>query len=295
MFACFWTPVLVLLAAATASTEWITTLLSLQENINEAMDWSNVTGLSSDQRLIAAQNSEIMPFVVQGVKQALEECRRLYANETWNCTWTNEAALKEFTPETAYLHAIISGGISRSLAEACATSANVTVCGCAKLVNNASDSFVWDACSHNLKFAHKFSLNFVEAAWKHGVKTIETIVVSRNSAIGRKVLTSRMATVCRCNGFLGACKDDGSTTKVCKKLVPPLELFAAALRENYANAKKLNLTHDLRTMPISPERDLRSRLFAGIGPRDLVYLDESPNYCEASEERELYVLAVAEM
>ncbi|KAH7717822.1 MOM-2 protein [Aphelenchoides avenae] len=235
------------------------------------MNWVRQPGLSDGQRRIADENPQAMRFAVGGVQLAVDTCRKQFANEKWNCTWTSNQFLEELTPEVAYLHSIISGGISHSVAQGCANG-GIPDCGCGDLpdtTNTNATGFVWGGCSDNIDYANDFGREFIEAAWTTKL-SVKTQLIFRDVSVGRKVLKSHMRKRCKCHGLFGACVE-----KTCKKVVPRFGDYAAVLLTKYRNAKKTEIPS---VNPTSVDR-LREGIFADKDARDLLYLHSSPDYC----------------
>ena len=118
-----------------------------------------------------------------------------------------------------------------------------------------------------------------------------------NNRVGRKLLVQSMEKKCKCHGVSGSC-----VTRTCWKAVPKFESFAQDLKKKYQKAKQVTLRPKSTDLVVRldeyetvsgprAERFLESKV---LEPRmrraarnDLVFLEESPDYCEPDFSKDI--------
>lgn len=87
-----------------------------------------------------------------------------------------------------------------------------------------------------------------------------------------------MQRVCKCHGMSGSC-----SVRVCWRKLPPFRVLGDALGQAYEGATQVKLA-DKRRRHVKAKR-LRavSREIKPPNRTDLVYLEESPDYCERND------------
>jgi len=135
--------------------------------------------------------------VKAGGHRALEECRKLFKNEIWNCTLDNKHVIKELpifvkttlpyaTRETAFIHAISTAAIIHELTLQC-RQGKIPGCGCAvKNQRNGNGDWQWGGCGDNIRFGEKETRRFINIL-ENGYNA-RTAFNLHNNEIGRKVL-----------------------------------------------------------------------------------------------------------
>lgn len=85
---------------------------------------------------------------------------------------------------------------------------------------------------------------------------------------------------CKCHGISGSC-----SIKTCWEHVPPMQMIASTLIDKYDAAVKVRLRQKRGRSPTLVRVGNRKK--GGRYPKigDLVYLEESPNYCEKDTKK----------
>ncbi|RWS28926.1 Protein Wnt-7b-like protein [Leptotrombidium deliense] len=86
-----------------------------------------------------------------------------------------------------------------------------------------------------------------------------------------QAVKNSLETTCKCHGVSGSC-----TTKTCWKSLPHFNQLGDYLMKRYLNAKKVTLFDRIEKQRKSDEFQSQNK------PRDLIYIENSPNYCEAN-------------
>lgn len=125
--------------------------------------------------------------------------------------------------------------------------------------------------------------------------SLSTSFAPLNALVGFQALRSRMQRVCKCHGVSGSC-----SIRVCWRRLPPMRTVSEALGNMYDGASYVKVTAP-RATPVVPDNPLRafqlierdgrpSKLrrrdpdFKKLIKSDMVYLEDSPDYCERNDE-----------
>ncbi|XP_047000677.1 protein Wnt-2 [Schistocerca americana] len=173
--------------------------------------------------------------------------------------------------EAAYTYAAASAGAAWSVAAACARG-NVSACGCDPRRPRAPPAgWSWGGCSADVRFATRLARRFLDAREVEG--DARSLMNLHNNRAGRKAVKATLRTECKCHGVSGSC-----TMKTCWRTLAPFRAVGDALMRQYARARPVTLVGRRLVLRASA----RGHGHRPREPRrqDLVYLDESPNYCE---------------
>lgn len=179
------------------------------------------------------------------------------------------------TREMAFVHAISSAGVAHALTRAC-SSGELENCGCDRSLRGTSpEGFEWSGCSDNVDFGITFSRSFVDARDRRKSrkrsKLPQPLMNLHNNEAGRKLLERNMRVECKCHGVSGSCE-----LKTCWRSVAPFRAVGEILKEKFDNA------HEVQQKKRRGRRMLLPRFqrFKPHTDTDLVYLKNSPDYCE---------------
>ncbi|WAR09997.1 WNT1-like protein, partial [Mya arenaria] len=160
--------------------------------------------------------------------------------------------------ETSFIYAITSAAVAHSVARACADG-SIYTCTCNYNLRQPNGvDWEWGGCSDNVNFGKKFSRKFVDVHVKR-----------------------EMVRDCKCHGMSGSC-----TIKTCWMRLPSFRKVGDILKDRFDGASRVNLGNNnggrrdrkkLRLEPVNPNLKRPDK-------RDLVYFDESPNFCDNNEE-----------
>lgn len=180
------------------------------------------------------------------------------------------------TKEMAFVHAISSAGVAHALTKAC-SAGELENCGCDRSLRGTStEGFEWSGCSDNVDFGVSFSRTFVDARDRRKSRKknhAQPLMNLHNNEVGRKLLEKTMIQDCKCHGVSGSCE-----LKTCWRSVASFRKIGEELIEKFDSA------HEVRQKKGRGRRMLlpgpRSRKFKPHTDTDLVYLRNSPDYCE---------------
>ncbi|PAV60757.1 hypothetical protein WR25_25424 [Diploscapter pachys] len=205
--------------------------------------------------------------------------------------------------ESAFVYALTSAGVTHSISKACAKGL-IEDCGCGPLLSESAPAisqqssyyqttfstqahasqFAWSGCSDNVKFGNSFGRKFLDAGEKVDENASARWLMNvHNNRVGRRVAANTMRTECKCHGVSGSC-----VTKTCWKVANRLSNITTLLRKKYTNAQQVIVKPNSNALIIqsitSSGRGRTGRYLSEakankIAKSDLIYLEDSPDYC----------------
>lgn len=251
-----------------------------------------------------------MPIVARGVKLAIDECQAKFSKNRWNCSLiaiqesiqsenndqTKQSNLifgeviRHPNKERSFLNAIIAAGLAHAMTKACSQGELPEECNCDRKIKskNKGGKIEWIACSDDIDFGAKFSRDFTDSTDTYlESETTLSMINTHNYEVGRRVFKSATDITCTCqqgassgnpnqaspneniNPLTGLCQ-----TKKCWKHLGAFSDIGDELVRRYESATHVQLSnkdpHKLRPVRRGVRKPKR---------KDLVYIDESPDYC----------------
>ncbi|XP_004749541.1 protein Wnt-8b [Mustela putorius furo] len=214
--------------------------------------------------------------VAAGAQSGIEECKYQFAWDRWNCPeralqLSSHSGLRSANRETAFVHAISSAGVMYTLTRNCSLG-DFDNCGCDDSRNGqlGGQGWLWGGCSDNVGFGEAISKQFVDAL-ETGQDARAAMNLHNNEA-GRKAVKGTMKRTCKCHGVSGSC-----TTQTCWLQLPEFREVGAHLKEKYHAALKVDLLQGAGNSAAG--RGAIADTFRSISTRELVHLEDSPDYC----------------
>ncbi|CAG0893280.1 unnamed protein product [Cyprideis torosa] len=255
-------------------------------------DCSNVTFLNEKQKEACQSSTQALHFISLGAQLGMTECSHQFKHQRWNCSIIDEdvmfgRGLQLPTREKAYLHSVTSAGVTFAVTRAC-SNGKMESCSCDDRIHKRrreTGSWQWGGCSENINYGVKFSRQFIDAEesmniWqrheelgrKHGKPSADSLMNLHNNDAGRRVVRSMMERRCKCHGLSGSC-----TMQICWRVLPQFRKVSDELFERFKRATRVRY--------MRKKRRLRrfSRMIKRPTRHDLIFLDESPSYCDKSE------------
>lgn len=236
------------------------------------------------QREMCSKARNVVGIVSRGAAAAIDECQFQFKDSRWNCTTFHDQktvfgkVLSVNSRETAFVYAVLSAGVTHAVAKACAKG-ELKACSCDVTVRSPPKDgrFAWGGCSHDVTFAERFSREFVETTREDENKkniSVQRRIINRwNGQAGRKAVTGSMRLLCKCHGVSGSC-----SAKICWRTVAYFRDIGHRLKDRFDAAVRVKVTSrrsKVRPVDVKQKRPKK---------RDLVYLDQSPDYCNALPE-----------
>ncbi|XP_031782681.1 protein Wnt-1 isoform X2 [Nasonia vitripennis] len=245
--------------------------------------------LTAKQQVICVRSPPVLQAISGGARLAIEECQHQFRSARWNCTINPESSDNIFggvmlvnSREAAFVYAISAAGVAYSVTRACSRG-ELTDCSCDNRVRTRqhSSNWQWGGCSEDIHFGEKFSREWSEAGEEpvkdgaiHGPEGLAGLLMRKHdNEAGRRAVRSRMQRVCKCHGMSGSC-----SVRVCWRRLPAFRVAGTALFQLHEGAALVRLAQrgsrrPARLRPARPELKRPNKT-------DLVYLEDSPDYCE---------------
>ncbi|MEQ2187651.1 Protein Wnt-8b [Goodea atripinnis] len=137
-------------------------------------------------------------------------------------------------------------------------------------LRSGGHGWLWGGCSDNVGFGEAISKQFVDAL-ETGQDARAAMNLHNNEA-GRKAVKGTMQKTCKCHGVSGSC-----TTQTCWLQLPEFREVGNYLKEKYHRALKVDLLRGAGNSAAS--RGAIAETFNSISRKELVHLEESPDYC----------------
>ncbi|KAM8852737.1 protein Wnt-8b isoform 1-T1 [Synchiropus picturatus] len=235
--------------------------------------------------------------VAAGAQSGIEECKFQFEWDRWNCPeralqLSTHSSLRSANRETAFVHAISSAGVMYTLTRNCSLG-DFDNCGCDDSRNGqrgltntrrgpdrpvytdaerppGGHGWLWGGCSDNVGFGEAIAKQFVDAL-ETGQDARAAMNLHNNEA-GRKAVRGTMQRTCKCHGVSGSC-----TTQTCWLQLPEFREVGNYLKEKYNRALKVDLLRGAGNSAAS--RGAIADTFSSISRKELVHLEDSPDYC----------------
>eukprot|EP00062_Callorhinchus_milii_P015936 gi/632966695/ref/XP_007899559.1/ PREDICTED: protein Wnt-8a [Callorhinchus milii] len=217
--------------------------------------------------------------VAAGAESGIEECKHQFAWERWNCPesalqLSTHNGLRSATRETSFVHAISSAGVMYTLTRNCSLG-DFENCGCdeSKSGQTGGRGWIWGGCSDNVQFGERISKQFVDAL-ETGQDARAAMNLHNNEA-GRNAVKGTMMRTCKCHGVSGSC-----SVQTCWLQLADFRDIGNYLRVKQEQAVKIDL--EKRRMRGGNSADNRAAIaeaYSAILHTELVYLEDSPDYC----------------
>ncbi|XP_050440607.1 protein Wnt-5b-like [Adelges cooleyi] len=242
---------------------------------------SEITGLSSGQAKLCLLYEEHLASIRHGVQAGLGECRSQFLHRRWNCSMTAENTgaflgpeLQTSSREAAFVQAIKAAGVAHAMARAC-RDGRLNTCSCSRSgrPKDLRRDWVWGGCGDNMEYGYKFTKVFLdvkekEKRWKKGTpEQGRSLMNLHNNEAGRRAVLKKSRVTCKCHGVSGSC-----SLITCWQQLPTIRELGDYLKEKYEGAIEVRATRRGRLQ-------IRDPRFSLPTASDLVYIDDSPNYC----------------
>ncbi|XP_063952373.1 protein Wnt-5b-like [Lytechinus pictus] len=240
---------------------------------------SELLGLSPGQQKLCQLYQDHMAPIGEGAKMSIDECQNQFTNRRWNCSTVDSRnvfgkVLSISSREAAFTYAITSAGVVNAISRAC-REGQLSTCGCGKSPRppDIPRDWVWGGCGDNIDYGYRFAREFVDAREMETNPQRGSFAYDRmkmnlhNNEAGRKAVFDNAQPECKCHGVSGSC-----SLKTCWLQLSPFNRVGAILKDKYDGATNVRVNKKGRLV----NSDVR---FNKPTRDDLVYLEQSPDYC----------------
>ncbi|TRY88826.1 hypothetical protein DNTS_015034, partial [Danionella cerebrum] len=214
-----------------------------------------------------------------GAQRGIEECKHQFAWDRWNCPesarqLSTHNGLRSATRETAFVHAISAAGVMYTLTKNCSMG-EFANCGCddSKIGKIGGRGWVWGGCSDNVDFGERIAKQFVDKV-ENGQDSRAAVNLHNNEA-GRLAVRATLKRTCKCHGVSGSC-----SIQTCWMQLADFRDVGGYLKIKHHQARKLEM--DKTRMRAGNSADNRGAItdtFSAVSRTELLYMEESPDYC----------------
>ncbi|XP_055264083.1 proto-oncogene Wnt-3 isoform X1 [Moschus berezovskii] len=243
----------------------------------------SIPGLVPKQLRFCRNYIEIMPSVAEGVKLGIQECQHQFRGRRWNCTTIDDSlaifgpVLDKATRESAFVHAIASAGVAFAVTRSCAEGTS-TICGCdSHHKGPPGEGWKWGGCSEDADFGVLVSREFADA--RENRPDARSAMNKHNNEAGRTTILDHMHLKCKCHGLSGSCE-----VKTCWWAQPDFRAIGDFLKDKYDSASEMVVEKHRESRGWVETLRAKYALFKPPTERDLVYYENSPNFCEPNPE-----------
>nr|AAV87174.1 secreted Wnt4 [Nematostella vectensis] len=271
------------MASLVYSSQWLSLALT-GSNPNRFLSKKNcdeIGQLSNHRQVqVCKRNIQVMDSVKDGASVALFECQHQFRYRPWNCTTVQFSRSPVFgnsinggTREAAFVHAISSAGVAYAVTQACSSGRLGQKCGCDRKTRGQADGFNWGGCSDDIDFGMTFATRFVDARERgSGIGSPARVLMNlHNNRGGRLAVRKFMDLQCKCHGVSGSCN-----IKTCWRALPNFRIVGDYIKEKFDGATEVEYKLIGGKHVLVP----KNRKYKPHTQMDLVYLVQSPDFCE---------------
>ncbi|XP_077298091.1 protein Wnt-4-like [Arctopsyche grandis] len=234
---------------------------------------------------ICGMSEKVMASLSHGARIGIEECQHQFRHSRWNCSTVENSTdifggvMSVNSREASYIYAVSSASVAWAITRSCAKG-ELNDCSCDNRVRKKTPkNWQWGGCSEDIHYGEKFSREFIDAR-EDRVDSVGLMNLHNNEA-GRRAIRSRMQRVCKCHGMSGSC-----SVRVCWRKLPNFRIVGEALTARYDGASHVKVVDRKRGKKMKKLRPYHPDM-KKPNKTDLVYLDDSPDYCESNEAMDI--------
>ncbi|KAL4226319.1 Protein Wnt-5b [Mactra antiquata] len=243
-------------------------------------------GLSLGQQKLCTLYHDHMPSVGSGAQMGINECQYQFRFRRWNCT-TIQGDTSVFGPvlqipsrEAAFTHAISAAGVIHAISRSC-REGDLASCGCSRAMRpkDLNRDYIWGGCGDNIEYGYRFAKAFVDVREKeknhprHSEALSRMLMNLHNNEAGRRAVYNYAKVACKCHGVSGSC-----SLKTCWQQLPTFREIGERLKERYDGAVEVKFNKR------GTRLKRKHKKYNKPSKEDLIYIDQSPDYCQASKD-----------
>nr|AAS18255.1 WNT8 [Heliocidaris erythrogramma] len=241
----------------------------------QAIIWSPASNV-----LLAGSKSKshvtYVESVSAGIQKAVQECQYQFKWDKWNCPEASVFTNTQATREMSFVQAIASAGVMYTLTKNC-SQGSFEDCGCDERRNGdtGGEGWTWGGCSDNVRFSERMASEIMDDSEES--QDAITVMNLHNNEAGRKTVKQTLQRSCKCHGVSGSC-----SLQTCWNHVGNFRVVGDEIKRKYFKAVRVDFVSGKLIDGNRPEDRPRAVMTASLNRRDLVFLDQSPDYCRAN-------------
>ncbi|XP_071478361.1 proto-oncogene Wnt-3-like [Diadema antillarum] len=229
-----------------------------------------------------------MSSVAEGAHKGIQECQFQFRGRRWNCTTIDGddsvfgPVLNKGTRESAFVNAILAAGVTHAVTRACSRG-DYLECGCDRSHRGPpgrdsnitpNSTWRWGGCSEEVRYAVKLTRDFLTTRGGQAAK-VRTQMDLHNTEAGRKSVLHTMELRCKCHGVSGSCE-----LKTCWWEMAPFRKLGDKLKIKYDSAAEMRVEQRTHGRTFVEVLQPRFEEYKEPTNMDLIYYENSPNFCE---------------
>ncbi|RWS15153.1 protein Wnt-5b-like protein [Dinothrombium tinctorium] len=238
----------------------------IQEKLQK-LSCSQLKGLSKGQTQLCNLYKDHIPFIGRGARMGIDECQWQFRARRWNCSTFDDSTV--FGPILN-----IAAGVVHSIATAC-RDGQLSNCGCSRAARpkNLQRDWIWGGCGDNIEYGYRFAVSFIDVREreknfpKSSPDQGRKLMNLHNNEAGRRAVIRKTRVTCKCHGVSGSC-----SLVTCWQQLSSFREVGDYLKDKYDGGTEVKINK-------RGKLQVRNRKYNLPTAEDLVYVDESPDYC----------------
>ncbi|KAH9417998.1 Protein Wnt-5b [Dermatophagoides pteronyssinus] len=249
---------------------------------------NELKGLSKGQTQLCNLYQDHIPHIGRGARLGINECQYQFKSQRWNCSTVDDSSvfghvLNIASRESAFAHAISAAGVVYAIARAC-RDGQLSHCSCGRSARPKSlnQEWIWGGCGDNLDYGYRFSKSFIDVREKEknlqkGSRELARKLMNlHNNEAGRRAVIRKTRATCKCHGVSGSC-----SVVTCWQQLLSFREVGDFLKDKYDGATEVRLNKRSKLQVRHPS-------FTRPTAEDLLYIDDSPDYCDHNNKTGTY-------
>jgi wingless-type MMTV integration site family protein 5 len=245
---------------------------------------SQLKGLSKGQTQLCFLYQDHIPHIGRGARLGISECQYQFKNRRWNCSTVDDSTvfghiLNIASREAAFAHAVSAAGVVHAIARAC-RDGQLSHCGCSRATRpkNLHRDWIWGGCGDNIEYGYRFAESFIDVKErennypKGSREQGRKLMNLHTNEAGRRAVIRKTRVTCKCHGVSGSC-----SLVTCWQQLSSFREVGDFLKDKYDGATEVKINKRSKLQ-------IRNSRYTKPTSEDLLYMEESPDYCINSDQ-----------